>query len=138
MFLVLLIACLALGGCADLPQFNQGAEATFQAVNLVDIMQSVHGAASDSCYREVEPITRALIGSQPSSTAVVVEGVGYGLVHYGITQWLTSHGHDHIAAAWEVVTLGGSAYSVGHNYQIGIRIGAPNTDEGYRALCQHY
>lgn len=134
---LILLLCLALWGCADMQHFNRGAESAFQVANLVDMAQTLHGPGDDSCYRENEPLTRLLIGSQPSSTAIVAHGVAYGLIHYGVTHWLESHGHEYWAAAWEAVTIADTGTAVAHNYTIGIRLGAPNTDQGYSRECVH-
>jgi hypothetical protein len=116
---------VTLAGCASLPQFNHGAEATFQAAHLLDIIQSEKGAASDPCFT----------GVHPDHMGVAAWGVGYGLLHYGVTRWLTSTGHPRLTAAWEALTIADTGYAVAHNYQVGIRIGAPNHDD---AACLAY
>lgn len=122
------IALLALTGCASLRDFNDGTETAFQAAHIVDVAQSFHGAASDRCYLEGDPVTRGLIGAQPSHAGVIAWGVAYALVHYGVHSWLEEQGYEKLDAIWQIGTLADTAYAVGKNYSIGIRIGAPNTD----------
>ena len=125
---VMAMACIALSGCESLQSFNEGSEATFQAVHLVDTLQTIHGSASDPCYGEGDPVTRRLIGERPSSSEVAAWGVGYAMVHYGVTRLLTENGFDKTAAVWEVATIADTVTAIGHNYSIGIRLGAPNKD----------
>lgn len=124
----LLLALLA--GCSSIPlrTVDNTAEVAFQAAHLVDTIQTYHGPASDSCYGEGDPITRRLIGRKPSHAGVIAWGVGYAAVHYGITELLLDHGHDYLAAAWEALTISGTAGDVAQNIHIGIRVGSPNVD----------
>jgi hypothetical protein len=130
------LALLTLGGCASLQQFNYGGEAAFQVLHVVDVAQTMRGAASDPCFNEGDPVTRALIGAHPSHVATIAWGLGYGITHYAVYDWLTSHGHPNWAAAWEVASVIDTASVVNHNYQIGIRIGAPNHDD--QACIDYY
>lgn len=131
------ISLLMLSGCTSLPQVNQGAQYVFQVANIVDTIQTVHGAASDSCYAEADPITRRLIGEHPSATAVVAKGVGYALVQYGVGRWLSTNGHEYLNTAWQALTIESVGSAVANNIRVGIRIGAPNTDQGYQRECVH-
>lgn len=127
----LAVLLLLLTGCASV------GEPVFQTVHLVDTIQTFHGAASDKCYGEADPVTRRLIGSEPSHAGVIAWGVGYAALHYGITRWLTETGHDRIATVWEVLTIADTARDVGRNIEIGIRIGRPNTDHYHGVDCQY-
>lgn len=124
-----LAALAALTGCATVGQFDRGAELAFQGAHLVDTAQT-YRAASDPCYEEVDTFTRRLIGRTPSHAQVIGWGVGYGALHYGITRLLTDHGHDYLAAAWELLTIETTGRSIGDSIHVGVRIGAANVHPG--------
>lgn len=134
---IILLLCLGLLGCADIKQFNRGAEATYQAVHIVDMVQTVHGPASDSCYAEVDPISRAVVGPHPSQATDIAWGFSESLIHYGVHRFLAGHEWNVADTVWQALTIGAASQAVVRNYQIGIRIGAPNTDQGYQARCVH-
>jgi hypothetical protein len=122
------VICLLvlLTGCATVADFDRGAEVAFQTAHLVDTVQTYRGAASDPCYAEGDPVTRRLIGREPSRAGVVAWGIGYGAIHYGVTRLLVDHGHERIAAVWELVTIEATGRAIADNVRVGIRIGAPN------------
>lgn len=137
----ILIAIMAaavgvLGGCADLTTADRYGEAVFQTEHLVDVLQTLHGAGTDPCFSEGDPTTKALIGAHPGQAAVIVWGIGYGALHYGITEWLLDHDHDRIAAVWQAASIIDTASVIHHNYSIGIRFGAPNRDSA--ACLRHF
>lgn len=135
------LALVSLSGCAavrdnlDLTTADQYGEAAFQVEHLVDVVQTMHGAASDKCFSEGDPLTRRIIGAHPSQAATLVWGAGFGALHFGITDWLLSNGHDRIAAVWEAASIIDTAAVINHNYSVGVRIGAPNHDD---AACLKY
>jgi hypothetical protein len=132
-YAILALMC-GLSACADSPRENASyMESAFQAAHLVDIAQSFHGAASDPCYTEADPVTKRLTGMRPSQAGVVAWGVGYGALHYGVAKLLLDNDHPNAALVWEAVTLGDTLREVKRNVSIGIRIGAPNTDS-YRGI----
>lgn len=122
------LAAGLLAGGGGLAHASDTAEAVFQSLHLVDVMQSIHGAAEDHCYNEGDPTTRIFTGEHPSATRVVAWGVGYSLLHFGVSSWLQDHAPHWTYVAWQAITIGDTGYSVAHNYSIGIRIGKPNTD----------
>lgn len=138
---VLCFVVMGLSGCTtlrdnlDLTTPDQYAEGAFQVEHLVDVMQSMHGAAEDACFSEGDPATRAIVGAHPAQSSVFIWGIGYAAIHYGITAWLLDHDHDRIAAVWEAASIIDTAAVVDHNYSVGIRIGAPNRDD---AACITY
>lgn len=122
-------------GNTDLTTVDAYGEGVFQIEHVVDTLQSLHGAASDRCYVEGDTFTKAITGAHPSQGATIVWSVGFGLLHFGITDWLLSNGHDRIAAVWEAASIVDTAAVIDHNYSIGIRLGAPNHDD---AACIKY
>lgn len=123
--LAILAAALLLTACTDLPPISH-AEGTYQALHLIDVVQTEHAAASDPCFYEADPVTSRLIGQKPSHAAVAAWGLGDAIVHYAVSSWLSSLGWTRTEAAWQLLTISDAGYSVGHNFAVGVRIGAPN------------
>ncbi len=121
--MITLLALLT--ACTDLPPMSY-AEGTYQAVHLVDVIQTEKGPASDSCYYEANPVTAALIGKKPSTLGVVAWGAGDAIGHYAVTRWLENEGWTRAETIWQVLTIGDAGYAVGHNIALGIRLGAPD------------
>ena len=121
-----LAACAVLGGCASLHDFNNGSEIVWQTEHVADVLQTEHAAASDVCYYESDPVTSAIIGKKPSRGAVAAWGIGFGALHYIVTDGLQELGWERIATMWEAATIIDTATVLEHNYSIGIRIGAAN------------
>lgn len=119
--LVLSLLCL-LSGCTalQLPE-----ERAWQTLHLVDALQT-HDAASDGCHRESHPVTQTLIGEQPSPGRVIAWAGASAVFHAMVTELLLGNEHPRLARWWNYLTIADSAYAIGHNYSIGIRIGAPN------------
>lgn len=124
---VAFVLAVVLSGCATV---NDNLELGWQAEHVVDVLQTEHGAASDACYYEGDPATRAVIGMKPSRAAVAGWGVGFGALHYGVTRVLERWGMPWMATAWEAATIVDTAAVIGHNYQVGIRLGARNRPAG--------
>lgn len=156
-----LAACIACTGCeliapidSRMPvQRYRAAEYTWQALNVIDMGQTLHLANAQrtdaqmstwkqqgftverNCYREANPMTRALIGEHPSQSSVVLSSVAFALIHYGVTAWLerkdTLNANDEhnspwvvAARAWHGVGLVTKAATVINNHSIGLRFGA--------------
>lgn len=100
-------------------------EQTWQALHAVDVVQTRH-IVDDPCFAEGNPVTRALIGREPSARSVIVWGVGAAALHAGVTELLLDHDHPTAARWWQYVTIGDAAATVGHNFYVGVRIGGPN------------
>lgn len=133
--LLLLTLIPALAACADVPDINRSVEAAFQVAHAVDTAQTYHGAASDPCYAEGDPVTRRIIGREPSKAGVIAWGVGYGALHYGVYRLLANHGHDYLASAWEAMTIESTGRSVANNISVGVRLGAPNVHADCRSAA---
>lgn len=121
-----IVLAFCLSGCATIPETNNALEIGWQAEHVVDTLQTVHGAASDRCYYEADPVTRALIGEKPSRGAVYAWGVGYGAFHYGVTRLLEKFAPEWVATVWEAASIADTTVVIGHNYSVGIRLGAKN------------
>ena len=123
----LIAAFVLVSGCASSPS-----ERAWQAMHLVDVAQTISGAARDACFFERDPFTRRLIGRQPSTEAVIAWGVGVGVAHYALDRWLTNSGHAD--KKWvqilRAVDLGAKGFTIGRNHQIGIRVFGDNHCSG--------
>ncbi len=114
----LLIALVALSGCSTVPP----AEYAWQAMHVIDVAQTLNGPAKDPCYIEVDPITRGLIGKNPSSEAVVLWGIGTGIAHIGVTHLLEKHDAPKwVRVSWHAVSLVTKGHTLISNHREGIR-----------------
>lgn len=133
-------------------QRYRAAEYTWQALNVIDMAQTLHIAqarrtdaqmaaqtanglmANRYCYDEADPLTRAMIGEHPSQRNVVLSSIAYALVHYGVSAWLEhkdkvredgTHYTPWVLAAraWHGIGLGWKGATVYNNWNIGLRIG---------------
>jgi hypothetical protein len=85
-----LIGALALSACAVVPTDpgSRRAELAWQALNVADTVQTLQVAQHPQCWREANPLSRALIGEHPSSGEVGVLMVTYAYTHAAISTWL--------------------------------------------------
>jgi hypothetical protein len=119
---LLLFGWPLLAGCQTLSD----REKVWQALHAVDVAQTL-SAARDPCYRENAWLTRQLIGRQPSDTAVLAWGVGTAVFHAWLSHEMEARGAPTwVRMAWELGTLGQTAYAIGSNHQNGVRIIADN------------
>ena len=110
-------------GCAASPQ-----EKVWQAMHLVDVAQTINGAARDDCFQEENPITRRLIGRKPSTDAVIVWGVAMAIAHYSLDRWLTRTGRADQPGwrALRYLAVAEKGFTVGRNHAEGTRVFGDN------------
>jgi len=102
--------------CSSIP--NE--EKVWMVVHAVDVAQTVQIARS-SCFREDDPVTRALIGEDPSVGEAVVWGVAMAGLHLGVTRMLEAwEAPGWVQGTWQALTIGNSAYFVKQNADQGI------------------
>lgn len=111
---------LGCAGCAS------NLETTWQAVHLTDGLQTL-SAARDACYDEEDPITRRIIGRQPSDGEVIAWWAGLAIAHAGVSHWLERW--PRWQKAWQLVTIGNSAVIVARNHHNGVRIAGENRSD---------
>lgn len=107
-------------GCSTL---RDPAELSWQALHLVDTLQT-EKAVSDPCFQEGE--SAWAIGHRPSDATIAAWSIATAAGHAGITHWLRETDHPKLARVWQYVTLARVGYNVGHNFQLGVRIGSQN------------
>ncbi len=96
---------------------NRLAVYAFDALNAVDIQQSMHASRRPDCYAEANPLTRALIGAHPTpaeSAAVLLAG---GFANYYLSAFLDSRdvpdADGRISWPWRIARYGFLAFSIG-------------------------
>lgn len=111
-------------GCSALQTTE---ERTWLALHAIDSAQTYRIAQDEGrCYHEANAVTSQLIGETPSRSGVVAWSLGSAAAHAGITELLLRADRPRLAKAWQYVTLGATSATIGRNYGIGIRLGAPN------------
>jgi len=157
------IACtlaLSASGCALLMPIEDQpvsryhtAETAWQVMNVIDAGQTLHLAKAQrtddqmaawkaqhitverACFREANPMTRALIGEHPSEAKVALSSILFTIAHYEISAWLESkdtlnewgeHNSPWYVAAvtWHTVGLATKFLTIANNHNIGMRVGA--------------
>lgn len=118
LFVLALAVCIALAGCALSPAARD-TEIAYQALNIIDTGQTVSTARNPNVYSEVDPITRPLIGTHPSTAHVYEVMAAIAIVHAGVTFWLDSH--DQGDGPWHTASLLWQALSLTDKAVIVIR-----------------
>lgn len=107
---------VALSACSTLPP----AELAWQLTHAVDVAQTVQIARSE-CFREDDPLTRAMTGEDPSVGEAVAWGVAWSGLHLGVTRMLEAwEAPGWVQGTWQALTIGNSAYIVKQNFDQGI------------------
>ena len=119
-----LLVTLPLTGCASLELGPE--EFVWQTLHAVDVAQTL-SAAADPCYVENAPLTKELIGAQPSTTGVLLWGVGTAVGHALISGVLAAQdAPPWVQKSWSIFTIGSTAYAVGGNHVEGVRVFGAN------------
>jgi hypothetical protein len=124
LIICLVVACLT--GCATAP--SPRLERAWHVSNTLDYAQTVNIAKRPDCFREVDPVTSAVFGEQPSKRTVAVEYIVTTAAHRMIADWLTRKAENsdstawyRAANAWHWGTLAYSVRTVARNHSIGMR-----------------
>lgn len=121
---ITLAAVMLVGGCQSMDR----PELVWQTLHAVDVAQTLN-AASDPCYREVAPLTQAMIGSQPKDHEVILWGVGVSLAHAWIARRMeTSNAPRWLKTTWRTVDFSTKTGTVLNNHRIGMRMFGDNRD----------
>jgi hypothetical protein len=94
-------------------------------MHLIDAIQTDR-IVDDPCLKEGHPITREIIGENPSHGAVVAWAIAGAVEHALVTQFFLNRGWERAARAWQFVTIGDTGRSIYEGYRVGVRIGSPN------------
>lgn len=123
------VTCAAmLAGCQSMPTH----EIAWQSLHAVDTYQTMNIARNPDCFREADPLTRAIVGEHPSTGEVAAVMVAYSLGHWYVSRYLDRKVDESSAtdanrgtlyvlrAAWIVGGLFGKAVVVGRNNALGL------------------
>jgi len=120
---VLLAAVVGLGGCTAM---RQPEEIAWQTMHVYDTLQTAD-IVGDPCYKEGHPITRKLIGEQPTKEGVAAWGVGSALFHAGVSELLLRKDMRKTYRVWQAITIIDTGMAISDGISVGVRVGAPNT-----------
>lgn len=119
---VFLLAALQLCGCAAL---RDPYELAWQGANVVDALQTAT-LHDDPCLKEGHPLTRALIGENPSRESVAAWAIGGAALHAGVTNLLLERGWRRGARVWQLITITDKGVAIAINHSNGVRIAGEN------------
>ena len=123
--LLALLGCFTLGfalsGCSTL---RDPAEIAWQSLHAVDSLQT-NSIVDDDCLSEGNPITKTLIGHNPSHRSVATWGIGMAGLHLGVSHLLRED-HPTMYKIFQAITITEAGTAVGHNITFGVRIGGTN------------
>lgn len=123
---LVVLSSLVLSGCALVPENNL--DRTWQALHIIDAAQTM-SLNSDPCLEEINPMTRTLIGKEPSDEEVIAWYIGTAVGHYFIGQALDRWWNEKAGNTWRAITVGAVGYTVVNNHQLGMRPFGNNTSE---------
>ena len=107
-------------GCQSLDL--SGEEITWQTLHAIDVAQTL-SAADDPCYVEDAPVTRSIIGSQPSQGEVLLWGAGMAVGHAWVTGLLERHAAPMwLQKTWSYATITGTGIAIASNHAEGVRV----------------
>ena len=82
--LIAMLAIAICSGCASAARWveDNPEEAAWQALHVVDALQTANATHDGWCYSEVDPQTRLIIGERPERDRVYKWAVGNAVAHY--------------------------------------------------------
>lgn len=82
--LIAILAIAICSGCASTAQWVQDnpEEAAWQALHVMDALQTANSTRDGLCYMESDPQTRLIIGERPERDRVYKWAVGNAVAHY--------------------------------------------------------
>lgn len=99
------------------------AEASWQALNIIDTMQTIQTAKNPACYKELGQMS--IVSEHPS-----VKEVYIGMAVFSVAHYLVAKGLDHLVIhdqnymvlqrIYQYTGLVFKGYSIGHNASIGL------------------
>lgn len=114
----MLISLVALAGCQNMSK----PELAWQAMHFVDVAQTINGPANDPCFVEANPLTRSLIGENPSEESVLLWGMGVAFLHATASHMIEeSDAPKWVEWAWHSVSLVTKGSTIIGNHNEGIR-----------------
>ena len=99
----------------ELSKAEKVGELSFQAVNFIDMMQTLEIVQHSDKWYETNPI----LGKHPQQHEVITYFMIRGATHYHITKWLPKK----FRIPWLTITVLPQIPIIEHNHNLGIRIG---------------
>ena len=110
-----LILWLSTANSEELSKAEKVGALAFQAVNFIDMMQTIEIVQHSDLYYETNPI----LGKHPRQNEVITYFMIRGAMHYHITKWLP----EKFRIPWLTITVLPQIPIIEHNHNLGIRIG---------------
>jgi hypothetical protein len=114
MILAVLLVLSVLTGCANMTT----TEKIWYAEHVLDIGQTVEITKSP-CHYENDPLTRRLIGENPTESDVYKWGVASGLAYWIISRAIDKY-HPEYKKYWDTITISLKTKTVINNEDIGL------------------
>jgi hypothetical protein len=107
-------------------------EGTWQALHVVDTVQTMEIARNPACYTEVE--LGPIIGYHPSTSRVAAWSASEIALHAGVTALMEDYDVPRwIRRGWQSAWIGSAANGVSVNFQAGLGVGSVDPSKGYQA-----
>lgn len=123
---VIIITLLILlnSGCASFSKNVEkmgDVERAWHVLHLIDTAQTLN-MIGDPCYKETDPLTRRLIGSNPNTEEVLAWSIATGYGHWWVSRKLERmEAPKWIQRSWQATTFVYATDTVYNNHDIGIR-----------------
>ena len=117
----ILISLLALQGCAAIGNMSTE-EKAWQAMNIIDGMQTMNIARNPKCFYERDSISRSIIGDHPSEAEAAALMVGYGVAHYYVSRLLEDNAPKWANKVWQYTMIGTKGFTIASNHNIGLPV----------------
>jgi len=115
-------------------------EAVWQAMNVVDMLQTIEIAKNPTCYQEVGTLSM-LYGNRISKKDAVIGSAIFGVLHYAATRGIESlidRNPDYrvLQRVWQYTGYGWKGHTLYKNHEIGLRPGSSKLQAGSDGVCR--
>lgn len=111
-----------LTGCTAL---RRPEELAWQGMRVADTLATL-AIVGDPCYEEGHPLTRAMIGPNPTREDVLIWGAGGAIVHATVSEALLQKGWKKTYNLWQAITIIDTGAALHKGWSVGVRIGGDN------------
>jgi hypothetical protein len=94
------------------------AEWAWQALNVVDVVQTLQIVDHPDQYHELNPF----LGQHPSRDRILLTGTAFSAGHWLVTDYLIKNRSSTAVNTWETASIAVKLIVVGHNYSIGLSV----------------
>jgi hypothetical protein len=115
-------------------------EGVWQAMNVLDMLQTIEIAKNLQCYEEVGTLS-LIYGNKISKSDAIVGSVGFGILHYLVTRSIESlvdRNPDYrvLQRTWQYTGYVWKGHTVYNNHRIGLRPGSSKYQMGSDGVCR--